>query len=380
MLKKILLGVLGLSLLWVSPVLAKNGDDGEQELEFRGTVSAVSATELDLGTRTFVVDENTKYENSLGEDVTSAEIGVGSFVKVKAFLTDGILYAIEVEIESETSSPGSGGNEGGEGSEGGEGAEIVPLEFRGNVTALSAETLTLDSLELLIDESTEYEDLTGTHITAGLIVVGDFVKVKAIETEAGLYAKEVELENDSSSPEEGSGGGETSNGGNGGAGKPVVKETARSGLVAEAALDDGAKANVRSKNRTRDSNDRQRLTSKLFFPLPSSVPNLLDETAAQDASFILEILRAGDLLAQCFYEYDHTTTEEGIFGAELKIDVRSRLRKNGRRTLEAKKGTCDTDLSTEGIQLGIPNLKSGDSLEVYWLSGAEQLMFSGAVR
>jgi len=91
------------------------------------------------------------------------------------------------------------------------------------------------------------------------------------------------------------------------------------------------------------------------IPFPSSALGIIDETAAEGADIRLILSRAGFDFAECFLEFDEIEEEDDEVQAEYKVDVRIK-----KGAVQAKKGVCDVDLSTAGIQSGVPDAQADD--------------------
>ena len=102
----------------------------------------------------------------------------------------------------------------------------------------------------------------------------------------------------------------------------------------------------------------------VHIPVPSTIPPLADENGASGLELSAALARAGQVYAVCSLALDHLELSRR-FGtvAEYKAVVRSRT-KRGATSEEFKKGACDVDQATAGIQLGLPDLQAGDTVSI----------------
>jgi hypothetical protein len=106
---------------------------------------------------------------------------------------------------------------------------------------------------------------------------------------------------------------------------------------------------------------KEEFDGKITIPVPGL--GITDEATAMEADLRLLLSREDTPYAECLLEFDEFETEEdegeSHSEAEYTVNVRSQMRK-GIALQQARKGTCDTDLGTEGIQLGVPDVQAGD--------------------
>jgi Fe-S cluster assembly iron-binding protein IscA len=90
---------------------------------------------------------------------------------------------------------------------------------------------------------------------------------------------------------------------------------------------------------------------------PASVLGIVDEAAAEGADVRLILSRAGVDIAECRLAFDEIEEEDDDdeVQAEFKVDVRIK-----KGAVQAKKGECDIDLLTAGIQSGVPDAQADD--------------------
>lgn len=133
-----------------------------EELKFEGTIDSFTTDELVLvDGPTFVI----------AEDVTDIKgtLALDAKTKVKAMSIEGILYALEIEVEEEIGLVA---------------LEQVTLEFKGTIDSIS-------ETEVVVDGQTVF--LNGAVID-GTLEVGVYVEVRAIQQEDGtLLALEIEV-------------------------------------------------------------------------------------------------------------------------------------------------------------------------------------------
>jgi hypothetical protein len=108
---------------------------------------------------------------------------------------------------------------------------------------------------------------------------------------------------------------------------------------------------------------RDRIVAMMVVPLPSVTPAIADEAAAATADIRLSLSREGVKYAECLMPLSalESETEEGVttLSAQYKVDIEITKKKRG-TSMRVRRGSCDTDLATEGLQQGVPQLKKGD--------------------
>ncbi len=113
------------------------------------------------------------------------------------------------------------------------------------------------------------------------------------------------------------------------------------------------------------------LSARVHIPLPSLVPAIPDAASALLADVRLVFSREGVAYAECTMKQAVDTETEDTNGdtvletistAVYKLNVE--LLPNKHKTLRARKGTCDVDLVTADVQLGVPAVQAGDTVSV----------------
>lgn len=240
------------------------------------------------------------------------------------------------------------------------------IEVRGTISALSSGSVTVSSITFAINSSTEFEDLVGRHVPASTFAVGNFVKVEGSPVNGNLVAREIELENDSSSSNPGGGSSGGSNGGsNGGSSSGLPRKMNLKGRFIDAPnVVTNAFGSVERKVEREKKKVKDEFKVTVHIPIPSTVPPLPSESGAAALELTANLSRAGVPFASCSLSLDHME-QSARFGlvAEYKADYRLETKKGSTRE-RAKKGACDIDLATAGIQLGLPDLQANDTVEV----------------
>ncbi len=114
-------------------------------------------------------------------------------------------------------------------------------------------------------------------------------------------------------------------------------------------------ASFRLQNKNKKNERRFKITVKIPFGNTLPVVNTVADAAALNVSAVLS--RGGAAYAACNLVLDN---DRSLRGVEFKVDLRSK--KN--RMLRAKKGSCDLDLVTAGIQNGIPTVQAADTIVI----------------
>jgi len=113
------------------------------------------------------------------------------------------------------------------------------------------------------------------------------------------------------------------------------------------------KAEGRAERRVRPDGMRDRFRVNVEIPIPSEGLGIETPDEARSADVRLSLSRGGTPYAECFLQLDDPQEVEDQ--AEYQVD----LRRLG-SFLRQRKGACDTDLGTDGIQSGIPDVQERD--------------------
>lgn len=117
------------------------------------------------------------------------------------------------------------------------------------------------------------------------------------------------------------------------------------------------------------------LDAKLKIPVPSLSLGVADSNAATSADVVLLLKRSNSNYASCTLDFDAVKRTRYGLRAEYRLDLELKL-KNGSIQSKFKKGACDTDLTTDGVQSDFPNIISGDQ---YSISVNDIEVFSGSI-
>jgi hypothetical protein len=201
----------------------------------------------------------------------------------------------------------------------------------GTVSAISDSSITVGSLTCGITGDTELEDKRGNDLALADLKLGAVVKMKC---RAG-NAQEIELRFQSlASP------------------RPNAK--LRAILTAETGSTVKSRADYRA--RTHREKSRGRLQMSASVPLPSTLPAA---TNANVRALVLKVnvLRADVATAQCTLRFGNKSKASNSVKAIFRLDVEEK-----NLQLKNRKGICDVDLATEGVQAGVPEIAAGDKL------------------
>lgn len=246
----------------------------------------------------------------------------------------------------------------------------------GTLEALSTTSVTVNGTQVQLTSSTEYRDKNDHRIHLSDFAVGDLVKVKALPVGSDLIAREMEQEvhHSSSHDSGGSSGGSSSS--NSSDEDDIDKEV---NLLPLSGVLTSATGSVERKLEVKSKKTKDRVKAKLKLPLPSTVPAVATADEAQDALVTLELSRSGTAYASCTLAFDRYVRSRKKRYVEYKLDVRSELKtKNSSFSLDVKKGTCDIDLLQDGTQVGVPDIESGDSIKLNYLTTSSEVELLGA--
>ena len=256
---------------------------------------------------------------------------------------------------------------------------------RGSLLTLSNTTVTVGTLTCNVDSSTEYRDVNDRPILASAFTIGERVKLKC----RGGIAHELEKERSSSSPtpsatstpnsqddnrDRNHNGEDRSNSNRrdgerrgedrrGGGREREIEFEKRFKKVTDVVTT--AKGKIEYKLKLKKNETRGSLKISVKVPVPSTVPAVADQDAAGTLALkgVFSRLDSNSVqssFAQCDFAFDRIVeNEEGAIFAEYKVVL-----ENKKGTVVVKKGSCDLDLVTDGVQSGIPELKRGDKVVV----------------
>jgi len=156
-------------------------------------------------------------------------------------------------------------------------------------------------------------------------------------------------------------------------GKSGVK--VRTKLKAIDGVDTEAKGATRRKAKTQKNGSRDQLKARVNIPVPGNVPPVATEDDASALDLRLRFSRDDASYAECTLVLNKIDSDDGDVEAVYKLDLRSRTNKRGEETFRAKKGSCDTDLDTEGEQSGIPDIQKGDTVTVIQVTDETETSF-----
>ena len=167
---RFLLLALGGLLLFTAPPVAAD------DIEVEGVIEALGESTLTVGGYTFLVIEETEFDDGLNG---FSDLEVGLFVSVEGFYdADGTLVAEEIEAD-EDSDEDNGDTE---------------VEVEGLITELTDDGLTVGGFFFLVTEATEIES-DDEEIGFEDLEVGMFAEVEGFANDAGeLIAEEIEVD------------------------------------------------------------------------------------------------------------------------------------------------------------------------------------------
>lgn len=168
---------------FASEIELENGED-EYQVEVEGIIITLGDNSLTVGTKTFIVTEDTEFE---GEDELSFEdLQIGDYVEVEGFAdSTGTCYAEEVELEDD------------------EGDDDEDIEVEGSIEEIGEDFLIVSGIQFLVTDETEIEGEDDEDLMLSDLAVGDFVEVDGfIDDEGNYVATEIDLEDDGNDDED----------------------------------------------------------------------------------------------------------------------------------------------------------------------------------
>ena len=130
---------------------------------------------------------------------------------------------------------------------------------------------------------------------------------------------------------------------------------------------------------------QERFRTQAKVELPSAALGIVDAATAQAADVRVILTRNNVDYAECALDFDvidqEVEIEDGqtviVNEAEFAVDIRNQLKK-GHLVVRGGKGTCDVDLTTPGVQAGVPVVQSGDTATVTLVDPSEAALAPAA--
>ena len=235
-------------------------------------------------------------------------------------------------------------------------AKSGDIKTNGNISAITSSSLTVQGVNFLMTPSTECELSTGAHVSCAVFQVGNYVQVKWSGNHVVRELELISVLGGAASPAAsitpGSGHNSDDNGHHSGssghsksASKKELKFKASFGSD-NSSVKPGGKVDYRVKK------NEKRFVIKLKIPENSS-PRITSAADAQALNISAQLSRNGIVYAVCMLKLDDGSPDmlaDDVLQYEFKLD----LRKKGGKT-KFKKGSCDLDIDTAGVQQGIPS-------------------------
>ena len=223
---------------------------------------------------------------------------------------------------------------------------------KGNISALSSESITVNGKSYVLTESTKYEDAVSNTISLSALKIGDFVEVKGVLDGSTLVAEKVELEQSSSSDDSSNNNNDSPNDDS-----PTGNNNSSNKIKDSLTIIDGSGANSTGKIDYRVKGGKKvtkRLTVNIKVPVGSTAPSLPTISSAKTLTLLTKFYRAGELVASCKLKYDRTPRRVKFAEYKLDLEVKNRRVKNN-------KGACNNGITTQKI---FPSLEAGDQVIV----------------
>lgn len=226
---------------------------------------------------------------------------------------------------------------------------------RGRLNAINSSSATVATTTCALNDSTKYKDENDNSIARTDLTVGDTVKMRCRDS----VAREIEIENESSSSSSSSNSSNSSSSSSsssrGDDDKGSDKSFKGSCDSVDGVTSEGT-GTLKFQSSTEDGVRESRFSASIKIPVPSTTPAVTTIEQASALSLKITLLRANVAYAQCSFVFNRVRSEKGSPAAEYMVNVQ----KEGRK-LRLRKGTCDIDLATDGIQAGVPIARKGDT-------------------
>lgn len=140
-------------------------NESEKRLEVAGLIEAVNTDNITLGGYTIYVNSQTKIYNKMRQSLSFADLKVGTFVVVEAYLQGTTYLASLIKVRENDKEK----------------------NFTGAIEAVNETSITVKGLVFVIDQSTEFFDDNRNVITITDLKVGQIVKIKAVHQNGNQY-------------------------------------------------------------------------------------------------------------------------------------------------------------------------------------------------
>ena len=141
----------------------------------------------------------------------------------------------------------------------------------------------------------------------------------------------------------------------------------RGGEVKSKAYFSGLGIVAKAEHEAKPRKNESKFEVEVKFNLPNTTFDITDVADAQSTDLEMHLLRGGIPYATCMLDLKSAKTNRrsGVTQVEYKVEVKNR---NG--FLQVKYGYCDIDLSTPGVQAGVPAVQAGDAFDVMTEDGS----------
>ncbi|MCB0318700.1 MAG: hypothetical protein KDD56_08075 [Bdellovibrionales bacterium] len=247
----------------------------------------------------------------------------------------------------------------------------------GNIQQINSEIIEVSNTIFLLSNSTKYEDSNGNHVSLSFFNIGDLVKVRAIPSGGDLLATKVELEVHNSGDDSNGGSNDDSNSDKNGNDDNKNSSKGNKTLLKSKLNGDetSSKGKVKKFARLQNNRTRDRIQIKVHVPIPSTIPLLPSRDDVSSLNLMAIFSRADVPYASCTLVFDEVERKSSGLVAEFKTDIRLRTREGREDRLRVKKGSCDTDITTDDTEQGVPSIELGDTIEIVEIIGDSQNSF-----
>ncbi|MFQ5649301.1 MAG: DUF5666 domain-containing protein [bacterium] len=152
-------------------------EDEDGEVEFKGTIDALTETSIVVNSTTFLVTDATEIVDHDGETITLSDLAVGQVVEIRGVVTaDGLLRATSIKVEDRI-------------------RRDDELEVTGTVTEIGADFIVAAGFLFQVDDHTLIQDDKKNPIALSDIKVGFVVEIRAdVSADGSLLATRIKIE------------------------------------------------------------------------------------------------------------------------------------------------------------------------------------------
>ena len=161
---------------WLASHIKVEDDvQGNDEIEFTGTIDDLTESSISVNGTTFAVDQNTAVLDNNNNPIDFASLMVGQLVEIKGFRqADGTILAVRIKFEDRNDDE---------------------VELTGEIEAIGGSSLEVAGLTFVVGDNTVIRDNDNQLITFADLSVGLIVEIRAdVQADGTLLASDIKIE------------------------------------------------------------------------------------------------------------------------------------------------------------------------------------------